>query len=125
MAKTYRQKIGHWGETIALQWLTNRGYVCLERNVYSAHGELDLIMLKEDVYYFIEVKTRRNDTYGLAEFSMTRKKIAALLRAINQYLHDKALDEVEWQLDLIVVEKFEKDQEPEILHFERLGEYDD
>lgn len=125
MAKTYRQKIGRWGEALALSWLEERGYTCLAKNYYCLHGELDLIMKKDGVYTFVEVKTRRNDHFGLAEYSMTRKKMAALMRAIEQYLFENQLEDEEWQLDLIVIEKFDPQKDPEILHFEQLGFYDD
>jgi Holliday junction resolvase-like predicted endonuclease len=82
-------------------------------------------MRKDKVIVFFEVKTRRSDSYGLAEFSITPKKLSALFRCINHYLAEQDLEDMEWQLDLLVVEKFNKDEDAEILHFERLGEYDD
>ena len=125
MAKTYRQKIGQWGEDLALSWLEERGYECIARHYTCLHGELDLIMQKDGVYTFVEVKTRRNDRFGLAEESMTRRKMAALMRAIDNYLYDHHLEDEEWQLDLLVIEQFDPKKEPEILHFERMGFYED
>jgi len=89
------------------------------------NDEIDLIMLKDDVLFFVEVKTRRNDNYGLAEYAMTPKKLTALFRCIDHYLYTQDKLEIEWQLDLIVVEKFQKDKAPKIFHFENLGLYDD
>ena len=124
MTKTYRQRIGQWGEDIALRWLEDKGYEFVQRNFMHQNDEIDLIMIKDGVYFFVEVKTRRNDHYGLAEYAMTKKKLNALFRCIDHYLYEQKLEDVEWQLDLIVVEKFDKNKEAEILHFERLGLFD-
>ncbi len=64
MAKTYRQRIGTMGEDIALNWLNEKGYELVQRNFRFKNDEIDLIMLKDDVLFFVEVKTRRNDNYG-------------------------------------------------------------
>lgn len=125
MAKTYRQAIGRWGEDLALKWLIDKDYELIQRNFRHQNDEIDLIMRKDKVIVFFEVKTRRSDSYGLAEFSITPKKLSALFRCINHYLVEQKLEDMEWQLDLLVVEKFNKDDDAEILHFERLGEYDD
>lgn len=125
MAKTYRQKIGDWGEDLALDWLTEKGYELIQRNFRHKNDELDLIMKKDDFYVFVEVKTRQSDTYGLAEYAMTKAKITALFRCIDHYLFEQNLQDAEWQLDLVVVEKFDKDKGADILHFENLGLYDD
>ncbi len=125
MAKTYRQRIGTMGEDIALNWLNEKGYELVQRNFRFKNDEIDLIMLKDDVLFFVEVKTRRNDNYGLAEYAMTPKKLNALFRCIDHYLYTQDKLDMEWQLDLIVVEKFQKDKAPKIFHFENLGLYDD
>ena len=125
MAKTYRQAIGRWGEDLALKWLIDKDYELIQRNFRHQNDEIDLVMRKDKVIVFFEVKTRRSDSYGLAEFSITPKKLSALFRCINHYLVEQDLEDMEWQLDLLVVEKFNKDEDAEILHFERLGEYDD
>ena len=125
MTKTYRQRIGALGEDVALNWLNGKGYELVQRNFRFKNDEIDLIMLKDDVLFFVEVKTRRNDNYGLAEYAMTPKKLNALFRCINHYLNTQDKLDVEWQLDLIVVEKFHKDKAPEIIHFENLGQYDE
>lgn len=125
MVKTYRQRIGQWGEGIALDWLEKKGYELIQRNFRHKRDELDLIMKKDDFYVFVEVKTRRSDTYGLAEYAMTKAKITALFRCIDHYLCEQNLQDAEWQLDLVVVEKFDKDKGADILHFENLGLYDD
>ncbi len=125
MAKTFRQKIGQWGEDLALKYLLDLGYECLQRNYHCLYGEIDLIMLKDNVYYFVEVKTRRNDHFGLAEYSITKRKLNALLNSAEHFLSELKLLEAEWQVDLIVIEKFDPNKEAEIIHFEHIGIDDD
>lgn len=55
---------GRLGEDRALAYLEEKGMTLLERNVRSAHGEIDLIMKDRDRIVFVEVKTRKNRRYG-------------------------------------------------------------
>ena len=58
--KLYRKKLGTWCESLALEYLSAKGYQLLDRNFHSRYGELDLIMKVDDVLIAVEVKTRRS-----------------------------------------------------------------
>ena len=55
------RKIGEKGESIAAQFLLDKGFVIVERNWRTGHKEIDLICKQADIYIFVEVKTRRKD----------------------------------------------------------------
>ncbi|RDU71545.1 YraN family protein [Helicobacter aurati] len=55
--KKNTRKIGTHYEEIALQYLSDRGFSFIAKNFYSRYGEIDLIMQKEEVLHFIEVKS--------------------------------------------------------------------
>ncbi len=118
--KLYRKKLGTWGESLALEYLSAKGYQLLERNFHSRYGELDLIMKVDDVLIAVEVKTRRSRKYGYAEYSITKKKIQAIADTMTVYLDNNAKLGQAWQIDLVVIESFGSEQ-PEIIHYQNVS----
>lgn len=53
--------LGGKGEDLALEFLTDNGFIILERNFSSRFGEIDIIAKEENYLCFIEVKTRTKD----------------------------------------------------------------
>ncbi len=116
----YRKKLGTWGENLALEYLSAKGYEMLERNFHSRYGELDLIMRVDDVLVAVEVKTRRSIKYGFAEYSITKKKIQAIADTMTVYLDKNANLDQAWQIDLVVIESFGTEK-PEIIHYQNVS----
>jgi putative endonuclease len=55
-----RRKLGALGEQLAVEHLRRLGFVIVERNVRTRHGEIDLIAFDEQgTLIFVEVKTLR------------------------------------------------------------------
>ncbi|HMO33859.1 MAG TPA: YraN family protein [Lacibacter sp.] len=86
---------GRLGEDLAARWLQERGYRILHRNWKYSYYELDLVAEKNGMLHFIEVKTRRTDTFGYPEEGVTIRKMERLLLAgeayQEQYPHWKRL----------------------------------
>lgn len=120
MRKNYRNTFGKWGEEIACQYLIERGYQCIAKNFNTHSGELDLVMKKNDLFTFVEVKTRASDSFGNGEDSITERKKSSLQACIFEYLDKFSLQIETWQLDLIVVEGLIWSKNPRIIHFENL-----
>ena len=125
--------VGSWGEALAASHLEKIGYTILGRNVRTPYGEIDLIArqgikasnqnsdtVKDSagVLVFIEVKTRRNRTFGLPEVSITPKKRAHLLAAIAHYIQQHPHLEGERRVDVIAIQRYDPNQPPTITHFE-------
>ena len=77
---------GSLGEKMAATYLAGKGFCILHQNWRHAHWEVDLIASLEDVLHFIEVKTRRSNRFGFPEEDVTKKKMANLINASEEYL---------------------------------------
>ena len=53
----HNRQIGAWGERTAADWLCERGYEIIARNVRTPYGEIDIVAKQGDVTVLVEVKT--------------------------------------------------------------------
>lgn len=53
-----KHSLGEWGENAARSFLEICGYVCLDCRFRRPGGEIDLVMSRQGVLVFVEVKTR-------------------------------------------------------------------
>jgi putative endonuclease len=80
---------GALAEEAAAEFLTGRGCRLLERNYRCRFGEIDLIMSDGRTIVFVEVRYRRNNSFGGAVESITGAKREKLLRAARHYMAAK------------------------------------
>ncbi|MEW5873013.1 MAG: YraN family protein [Chloroflexota bacterium] len=117
-----RQNLGRWGETLAADYLQERGYTLVERNARTAFGEIDLVMRQPaptgPVTVFVEVKTRRSQAFGLPEEAITPRKQAHLLDSAQAYLQAHPELDGDWRIDVIAIQRSDAAAPPEIIHFE-------
>lgn len=78
---------GNKGETLATDYLLQKGYSLLHRNWRYKHWEIDIIVSKNNCLHFVEVKTRKTGLYGKPEESITRYKLNYLKKAAGMYLY--------------------------------------
>ncbi len=78
--------LGLEGETLAVEYLEQRGFQILERNWRSGHKEIDIIAAKGDCVHFVEVKTRSTALWGTPEASVTASKRKLIILAANHYI---------------------------------------
>jgi len=122
MGTGYRKAFGKWGEEQAATYLASKGYVILDCNYRFGHSEVDIIAEKDGILSFVEIKTRGNQAYGLAEYAFTPAKLAALERAVYGYFDEHPDVPTRWSIDLLVVETSAPGQAPTFLFYENLGE---
>lgn len=68
MEKSNNKSIGNRGEERASSFLESMGFKILERNYRWKGGEIDIIVCKENLIVFVEVKTwPRGDYYSLED----------------------------------------------------------
>jgi putative endonuclease len=85
------KKIGERAERLAQEYLEQNGLALITSNYHCRSGEIDLIMDDGNFLVFIEVRYRKNDTYGSAAESITRVKQRRLLATANHYLQNEKL----------------------------------
>lgn len=98
-----KRGIGFKYENLAKNFLLNKGLEYIQSNYYFEHGEIDLIFKEaEEILLFVEVRYRKNDTYGLAEETITKSKLNKIIKTSLNYITEK-----EWtgayRYDLIAI----------------------
>lgn len=83
---TTTRAIGQETESLACHYLLAQGLCLLERNFSVPQGEIDLIMEDTQSLIFIEVRYRRNNTFGSGAETITRSKQRKLLATAARYL---------------------------------------
>jgi putative endonuclease len=118
------RELGKWGEKLAADFLIKQGYSILAHNARTPYGELDLVAKQhgplqcdESCIVFVEVKTRRSQSYGYPEESVTTSKQEHLISAALHFLQENPELESDWRIDVIAIEYY-KNREPIIRHFE-------
>ncbi len=93
---------GKAGESAATKYLKKNGYKILERNYRKTYGEIDIIAQKGENVAFVEVKTRKNDSFGTPAEFVTAQKQKKLIKAACAYIQEKNL-EAEFTFDIVEV----------------------
>ncbi len=91
---------GNLAEERAVKFLCENNFVIVERNFYSRFGEIDIIVTKDKVLHFIEVKSGAD--YELAIQNITPKKLSRVIKTGNVYMKKNRLD-TDFVYDAIIV----------------------
>lgn len=86
LGKSDNKRKGDLGEDMAAENLEKNGYELLCRNYRKRYGEIDIIARKENRLYFVEVKTRRGESYGSPLESITPRKQKKIYQVAQEYL---------------------------------------
>ena len=96
--------MGMLGEQAARRYLEDQGYEILETNWRLGRLEADIIAYKDHTIVFVEVKTRRNETFGTPEMFVDRKKQVSCIRLANAYvLQNHRTEEVRFDIVTVVL----------------------
>lgn len=78
--------IGRAAEELAARWYLRRGFVLLDRNARLGPLELDLVLTDRHSLVFVEVRARKNLTYGHPAASVDGRKQGRLRAAAARWL---------------------------------------
>ncbi len=112
--------VGQRGEDLAQQYMQEKGYALLGRNVYNRWGEIDLVMQKRHTIVFVEVKTRTGYHKGRPSETISFYKLKHLRNTIRAYIIDKKLAHATCVLDIIGVVLNKDKSLKELRHYENI-----
>ncbi|MGL5615696.1 MAG: YraN family protein [Sarcina sp.] len=84
--KKYNKSIGTYGEDLATKFLVEKGYKIEKRNFHCKFGEVDLIIKKDDILAFVEVKSRFSSDFGRGFDSINFIKRKKIINVATYYL---------------------------------------
>jgi putative endonuclease len=99
--RTVRAALGAFGERMARLRLEATGHRIVAQNWHCRRGEIDLIAERNGELIFVEVRTRRGRS---PELSIGRLKQQRLRAAAQLWLAEQRRREVDWRIDVIVIE---------------------
>jgi putative endonuclease len=99
---------GRQAEALAAQYLVRRGFKVLAQNFRCRGGEIDLVCHDGKALVFVEVRLRRNASYGGAGASITSSKQARIILAARHYLSAHAASECDCRFDCMLLDGLEE-----------------
>ncbi|MGH1363234.1 MAG: YraN family protein [Calditrichia bacterium] len=100
----HNKQVGSWGESIAAEYLIEKGYSIRYRNYKIGRGELDLIVSKDNTLIFVEVKAGRSSKMGRPEERVTPRKQRQLYRLAQAFIETWKGSEESFRMDVVVVD---------------------
>lgn len=112
-----KNKIGSWGEQIAVNYLKKKKFRILDLNYLKKWGEIDIVAREtfknKEITHFVEVKTVSYETKELLNYSVLQgnwkpednvspRKIQKMNRAIESWLSEYECN-ADWQIDVVAV----------------------
>ncbi len=92
---------GQQFEQLAARFFEEHGFQILERNWRTGHKELDLIVKKDNLVVFVEVKSTFSVKFGHPAERIDRHKIANLTQAAQQYLIAENINNCDLRFDVV------------------------
>lgn len=86
------KEIGYIGEKAAKEYLESKGYNILCTNYYSRYGEIDIISQFNKYIIFVEVKTRKPNSYCLPIQAVDIKKQTRIINTALNYIVENNID---------------------------------
>ena len=93
-------ELGHKGEDLACEYLIKNKYEIIERNRhFSKLCEIDIIAKFKNKTVFVEVKTRKTNTFGSPFESITKTKYNHIKTGVLFYVQENKIKD--FQIDVI------------------------
>lgn len=122
--KQFNRSIGKYGEEVAAKYLIAHDFEIVEANYSTKFGEIDLIVTKNEVLRFVEVKLKMGDAFGTPEEMIGRNKLAQVMRMAEFYLlenKDMAHAYESYVIDAVCIVINESEQVERINYYENIG----
>lgn len=94
------REFGNRGEDIACEYLEKNGYQIIERNKhFSKLCEIDIIAKLKSKMVFVEVKTRKTNSFGAPLEAVTGAKYKNIKTGVYSYVQENRIKN--FQIDVI------------------------
>ena len=98
-----KQILGKYGEDLAAQYLTVRGYEIVERKWRCSIGDIEVVAFHHGRFIFVEVKTRNGTAFGHPFEAITPVKVSRMRKLVAQWCSSNQKAGVKVRLDAIAV----------------------
>jgi len=96
------RKFGDCGEDLACRYLEKNGYQILERNRHFGRNcEIDIIAKYKKTTVFVEVKTRKTDSFGSPFEAITKSKYGNIVKGVQTYIIENNIKD--YRLDVVAI----------------------
>ena len=98
-----KRDLGNNGEAIICNWLIDKGFVLLDRNIKEKFAEIDIVARDGSALCFIEVRTRQDIKLGHPLETITKKKQTNIRRAAEAYIAKRNIFNQEIRFDVATI----------------------
>ena len=100
--KSSNRELGNHGEDLACKFLEKNGYKIIERNKsFSKFCEIDIIAQIKNTLVFVEVKTRKTNSFGSPLEALTKTKYSHIRQGALTYLGENSKKFSNFRIDAI------------------------
>ncbi len=113
-----RLALGQRAEELVASYLEGLGYQVVARNWRRPEGELDLVVSKDGLCVFVEVRSRTGIERGHALETVDRRKRSQIRRAARLYIDEERPLAAVFRFDVVGVTFALDDTPPDLIHVE-------
>jgi len=107
------------GEKAAKKYLEDKGYEIIEQNYHTKYSEIDLVVKKNDILIFVEVRTKRSSAFVSPEESINQKKLKKLYWNAENYAAMKKY-KGQYRIDAICIVLNSDNSVEKLEHYENI-----
>lgn len=98
------QRIGNFGESLALSYLETKGYRLETQQWHSRYGELDLVMWDQQELVFVEVKYKKDHHILHPEEAVDWRKAQKIKKTATAFLNRHFVEpNFFWRFDIVAI----------------------
>ena len=98
-----RQAFGKLGEKIAERWLRQQGWLVVDRRFRNGRRDIDLVVRRESVVVFVEVKARKGNDFGGPVEAVHWRKQRELMRSAQVWIDRNGKPAEDYRFDVFGV----------------------
>jgi putative endonuclease len=95
------QAFGELGERIAERWLARRGWRVVHRRYRFGHRDIDLVVERNGLVAFVEVKARSGDEFGDPVEAVNWRKRRDLILSASSWISRHGRSDESYRFDVV------------------------